>query len=124
MSSFVPALRSELRKVRSVRTLMALPVGAVIYVLLSFLPAVLAPESARATIPGDALVGGLRGPGFVLAVVMLLLGALAAAGEHRHRTAAATLLVTPRRRDVVVAKLGATMVVASVTALAVVALSL
>ncbi len=45
------------------------------------------------------------GPGFITALVLLLLGALAATGEVRHRTAISTYLITPRRGRILAAKL-------------------
>ena len=45
------------------------------------------------------------GPGFLTALVLLLLGALAAAGEFQHRTVITTYLITPRRGRILAAKL-------------------
>lgn len=53
----------------------------------------------------DALEALAIGPGFITALVLLILGALGSAGEFRHRTVVATYLITPRRGRVLVAKL-------------------
>jgi hypothetical protein len=45
------------------------------------------------------------GPGFITALALLILGALAATGEYRHRTAISTYLITPRRGRILAAKL-------------------
>ena len=45
------------------------------------------------------------GPGFLSALMLLLIGALAAAGEFHHRSIVSTYLTTPRRGRVLVAKL-------------------
>lgn len=118
MSTFRHGLRAELHKTISVRSLAALPVGVVVYALISSAPLLTMPEADRRAIGGDALVHALRGPGFVAAVAMLVLGALAAGVEFRHRTMATTLLVTPRRGEVLAAKAVAMSITAAVTALA------
>jgi ABC-2 type transport system permease protein len=45
------------------------------------------------------------GPGFISALLLLLIGALAAAGEFHHRSIVSTYLITPRRGRILVAKL-------------------
>ena len=45
------------------------------------------------------------GPGFLSALMLLLIGALAAAGEFHHRSIVSTYLITPRRGRVLAAKL-------------------
>ncbi len=113
-------MRAELAKVRTARTLLAVPVVAVAYAVLAFLPAMTLPDAeVRAQLDGTSLLDVARGPGIATAVLMLLLGVLATAGEFRHGTVVATLLVTPRRRDAVRDKALAVAAVAAGTALAV-----
>ena len=59
-------------------------------------------DASRAADAREALA---IGPGFITALLMLLLGALAAAGEFHHRTIVSTYLITPRRGRVLAAKL-------------------
>ena len=59
-------------------------------------------DTSRAADAREALA---IGPGFITALLLLLLGALAAAGEFHHRTIASTYLITPRRGRVLAAKL-------------------
>ena len=113
------AVRSEVRKILSARALLALPAFAVVYAFLSFLPALALPEAERRELDADLLVTIARGPGFVVAAAMLVLGALVAAGEFRHKTMTATLLVRPRRREVMAAKAVAVALVAALTAVVV-----
>lgn len=112
-------IRAELRKIRTARPLLAVPVLSVAYAVLSFGPALTLPAAERRAMGPDTLLAVARGPGFVLAVAMLVLGVLAAAGEFRHGTVVATLLVTPRRRTALAAKAAAVAVTAALTALAV-----
>ena len=116
-------IRSELWKVRSVRSLLAFPVVGVLYAALAFGPAFSASESALQQIDPDELVRIVRGPSFFVAVAMLVLGALVTAGEFRHGTMPATLLVVPRRRDVLGAKSAAMAAIAGGTACAVAVVS-
>ena len=112
-------IRAELLKIRTARTLLAVPVVAVAYAVLAFGPALtMSPADKRALEP-DTLLTIARGPGIALAVLMLLLGVLATAGEFRHGTVVATLLVTPRRGSALRAKAAALALVAAVTALVV-----
>lgn len=121
------AVRAELRKIRSTRTLMAAPAVAVAFAVLAFGPVLALDSGGRAReLDPSLMIDVARGPGFQVAIAMLLLGALATAGEFRHGTITATLLVTPRRRDLLRAKALAVAIVALATTFAVevVALSL
>lgn len=117
-------IRAELTKVRTARTLLAVPLVAVAYAVLAFGPALTMSEADVRALTPDTLLTIARGPAIALAVLMLLLGVLASAGEFRHGTAAATLLVTPRRRDALRAKAAALAVVATVTAVVVEAVAI
>ena len=118
------AVGAEIRKILSVRALIVFPVGAVAYAVLAFLPALTASEEELQALRGDALLSVVRGPGFVVAVGMLLLGVLVVGSEFRHATIASTLVVTPSRTRLAAAKAAATVIVASVTAIAVELVSL
>ena len=56
------------------------------------------------------------GPGFVTALALLIVGALAATAEHRYRTADSTYLITPRRGRILAAKLVANAAFGAVVA--------
>jgi ABC-2 type transport system permease protein len=56
------------------------------------------------------------GPGFITALLLLLLGALAAAGEFHHRSIVSTYLITPRRGRILAAKLFAHATLGAVVA--------
>ena len=58
-----------------------------------------------ATRAADAREALAIGPGFISALMLLLIGALAAAGEFHHRSIVSTYLITPRRGRVLAAKL-------------------
>ena len=55
----------------------------------------------------DSLLQAVGAPASIITVIALLLGVLAMTGEYRHQTITTTFLSTPRRRDVVLAKIGA-----------------
>jgi ABC-2 type transport system permease protein len=63
------------------------------------------------------------GPGFLSALMLLLIGALAAAGEFHHRSIVTTYLITPRRERVLAAKLIAHAALGAVVAAIGVAIS-
>jgi ABC-2 type transport system permease protein len=63
------------------------------------------------------------GPGFLTALMLLLLGAVASAGEFHHRTVVSTYLITPLRGRVLVAKLIAHAILGAVVAAAGAAIS-
>ncbi len=56
------------------------------------------------------------GPGFITALLLLVLGAMAAAGEFHHRSIVSTYLITPLRRRVLAAKLVAHAVLGAAVA--------
>ena len=59
-------------------------------------------DASRAADAREALA---IGPGFLTALMLLLIGALAAAGEFHHRSIVSTYLITPRRGRILAAKL-------------------
>ena len=59
-------------------------------------------DASRAADAREALA---IGPGFITALMLLLIGALAAAGEFHHRSIVSTYLITPRRGRILAAKL-------------------
>ena len=59
----------------------------------------------------ESLLQAVGAPASIVTVIALLLGVLAMTGEYRHQTITTTFLSTPRRRDVVIAKLGAQFVI-------------
>lgn len=118
------AVGAELKKILSVRPLLAFPLGAIAYAVLAFLPALTASAEERQSLGGDALLSIVRGPGFVVAVAMLLLGVLVVGTEFRHGTIGSTLIFTPSRLRLVTSKAAAVAFVATVTAVAVELVSL
>lgn len=97
-------VRAEARKLRTVRSVTGLAAAVVAFAVVSTGPAWTAPAAAKAEWTPATLVQAMRGPGWVLALAMLMVGVLATAGELRHGTLASTLLVAPRRRHVLGAK--------------------
>ncbi|HVF75563.1 MAG TPA: hypothetical protein VM938_10985 [Acidimicrobiales bacterium] len=100
-------VRAEARKLRTLRSVAGLGLAAVGIALVSLGPAWAAPAATKADWNPEMLPQAVRGQGFVVALVVLVVGVLATAGEVRHGTLPATLLVAPRRRQVLVAKLAA-----------------
>lgn len=117
-------VRAELRKLRSVRSVTGVVAAVVAFAFLAFAPVWTLDDAAKAEWTADALLPAVRGPAFVVALAMLIVGVLATAGELRHGTMASTLLVAPRRGRVAVAKLVAVVAVAAAPALAVNAVTL
>jgi ABC-2 type transport system permease protein len=77
-------------------------------------------DASRAADAREALA---IGPGFLSALMLLLIGALAAAGEFHHRSIVTTYLITPRRGRVLAAKLVAHATLGAVVAAIGVAIS-
>ena len=98
-------VRAEARKLRTVRSVTGLAAAVVGFAFLATGPAWTAPAAAKAEWTPGLLAQGLRGPGWVLALAVLVIGVLATAGEVRHGTLPSMLVVAPRRRHVLVAKL-------------------
>lgn len=118
------ALHSELLKIRHTRSLLALLAAGVAYAAVSMLPPALASDAEKATWTADVLPGAVRGPMWLLAVLMLVFGVLLSAGEARHRTLPTTLLLIPRRSQVFAAKAAASALAAAAVGLAAGALSM
>jgi ABC-2 type transport system permease protein len=100
-------IRTEWLKLRTTRGPWAAIAGVIALsaLITPFAMADIGRGSASAA--ADAREALAIGPGFLTAIVLLLLGALAAAVEFQHRSVVATYLVTPRRGRVLAAKLAA-----------------
>lgn len=118
-------LSAELLKLRSTRSLLA-PLGASLAMVLFVTYQLL----DRAGVDGDTPVGSaehlrqLIGVSGMVAVVMLLFGALAGTADLRHRTAIGDVLAVPSRWPVAAAKALAVLVVAAGWALVTAAVQL
>ena len=101
-------IRTELLKQRTLRTTR---VGVAAAPAIAGLVTVAVYEAAGRNgndpLGRDSLVLAIGAPSSIVTVIELLLGVLAMTGEYRHQTITTTFLSTPRRRDVVIAKLGA-----------------
>lgn len=99
-------LRAELLKLRTVRTTwVMLGIGFAIEALFAGLYTGLTSMDEI-----DDIESILTGTGIVM-MLMIVVGVLAVTTEFRHGTANTTFLVTPRRTPVLVAKLGAILIV-------------
>lgn len=101
-------IRTELLKQRTLRTtrvgVAATPVIAGLVTLAVYQAA---GRNGNDPLSRDSLVQAVGAPASIVTVIALLLGVLAMTAEYRHQTITTTFLSTPRRRDVVIAKLGA-----------------
>lgn len=101
-------VRTDLLKQRTVRlfagAVAAAPVIGGLVVLAVFGAA---GKQGNDPLSPESLVQVVGAPSSVITIAALLLGVLGMAGEYRHQTITTTYLATPRRRDVVVSKLGA-----------------
>lgn len=110
-------VRAEARKLLGIRSAKALPLAVVAIAAVAFLPAWTAPAAEKATFQASDLLGGVRGPAFLLGLVGIALGVLATASELRHGTMASTLVAAPRRGRLVVAKVVTVGAAVALTAL-------
>ncbi len=109
-------IRTEWLKVASTRAPRAI-VAALLALTALITPLAIAEiGGSDATSRADAREALAIGPGFITALVLLLLGALASAGEFQHRTVITTYLITPRRGRVLWAKVFAHAVLGAVVA--------
>jgi hypothetical protein len=111
-------LSGELIKVRTTRTAFGFALSAALLTVATVLITVLSGDPTTIQDKRDALnFGGL------LAIIMLIYGAVGATGEFRHRTLAPAVLIAPDRTRLVAARMGAyglaaaffAVVIASVT---------
>lgn len=115
-------LRAEARKILTTRSTILVAGFALLYPLLSLLPAMFAPREPA--VDESTILDVLRGGAGVLTVAVMVLGILAVAGEHRHGTIVPTLLASPRRGRFVAAKLGSQAALGAILAIAVSAIGL
>lgn len=112
-------IQGELLKLRTTRTFLGFLAAGVLLVLAFVLLQALAGDPVTLDDKRSVIsVGG------VLAVVLLLFGAVGATGEYRHRTLAPALLVAPDRAKLTVARMVAYALGALVIGVAMVAVSL
>lgn len=110
-------LRAEARKILTTRSTVVVAGFAVLYPVLSVLPAVFAPTEPA--VDESTILDVLRGGAGVLTLAVLVLGILAVAGEHRHGTIVPSLMASPRRGRFVAAKLASQATLGAILALAV-----
>jgi ABC-2 type transport system permease protein len=95
-------LAGELIKVRTTRTALGFGLAAVLLTLANVLITILATDPTTVEDKRTALnFGGL------LAIVLLVYGAVGATGEYRHRTHAPAVLIAPDRVRLIFARMGA-----------------
>jgi ABC-2 type transport system permease protein len=97
-------LRSEIVKLRSVRTTWVLTTAAIVYPAMGMIGAATARDGQRPSLDVQTVADALKGGGQVAVVAALLLGILASVGEYRHGTIVPALLVTPQRVRLLVSK--------------------
>lgn len=113
-------IRTELRKLRTVRSTQLIVVAlAAFAVLATFATTTGAGTNGNPPLTPDSYTDALRAPLSLLTGGMLVLGILTMAGEYRHATVVGTYLMTPRRHRVVAAKAMTIGLVGAATGLAV-----
>ena len=115
----IALIRSELIKVRTIRTVWALLGATAALTALAVAGAVIVGSNSGVDLESESGVGLALHVSGVGAVFVLVLGAIVTAGEFRHGTATSTFLTTPIRTRV----LGAKVITASALGLAFGALS-
>ena len=117
-------IRTELFKQRTLRTtrlgVAAAPAVAGLVTVAVFQAA---GRNGNDPLGHESLVQAIGAPASIVTVIALLLGVLAMTGEYRHQTITTTFLSTPRRRDVVLAKLGAQLLTGALIGVASVLMS-
>jgi ABC-2 type transport system permease protein len=109
-------VRSELRKLRTVRTPLVVMAGLLVIAVLTTVAGTTgAGHGGNAPLTSASYYDVLRGPLSLLTGAVLVLGILSVAGEYRHGTVVSTYLVVPRRGRVVAAKALALAAVAGCT---------
>lgn len=105
-------IRTELLKQRTLRpTLVGVIAAPAVAALVTVAIYQAAGRNGNDPLGRDSLVQAVGAPASIVTVIALMLGVLAMTGEYRHQTITTTFLNTPRRRDVVLAKLGAQLLV-------------
>jgi ABC-2 type transport system permease protein len=103
-------IHTELLKQRTLRpTLLGLAAAPAIAALVTVAVFSAAGRQGNDPLGPESLELATGAPGSIITVIALLLGVLAVTGEYRHQTITTTFLSTPQRRDVVLAKLGASL---------------
>jgi ABC-2 type transport system permease protein len=103
-------IHTELLKQRTLRpTLLGLAAAPAIAALVTVAVFSAAGRQGNDPLGPESLELATGAPASIITVIALLLGVLAVTGEYRHQTITTTFLSTPQRRDVVLAKLGASL---------------
>lgn len=116
-------IRTEWLKVATTRGPLGVIAGVLALTALVTPIAMADAGQGAASKAADAREALAVGPGFLTALMLLLLGAVASAGEFNHRTVVSTYLITPLRGRVLAAKLIAHAVIGAVVAAAGAAIS-
>ena len=112
-------IRTELLKQRTLRThIVGATAAPVVAGLVTVAVLSTAGKDGNDPLSSESLNQVIGAPVGVITVIALILGVIGMAGEYRHETITNTFLATPRRRDVVVSKLGAYLITGAAMALA------
>lgn len=93
----IPILRSEARKLTSTRSLLALALAPVAFVLVNLVMLATVPESQLPDFDSSSILNFIVSAGDIGRPVLLILGILGAAGEFRFGTLVPSLLANPNR---------------------------